>query len=68
MQLSLDAMQTALRVLNALAERQPPEQRDLDHLRDLAVPEERTLPYDELACAVIQRALKHRAEVRGAEQ
>ena len=63
MQTSLDAMRVAVRVLGALNQNRPPDRGDLDRLRQLA-PLSAHLPADELACEVIQMAIKHRAEVR----
>lgn len=56
-------MKVALRVLTALNEKQTPNPQDLAELGRLA-PLLNGLPPDELACEVIQLALKHRAEVR----
>jgi len=63
MERSLDAMKTALRVLTAITKRHHPDEVDLQSLRQLA-PLVGNLPPDELACEVIQLAIKHRAEVR----
>jgi hypothetical protein len=63
MQQSLEAMQLALRVLTALTEKRYPDPEDLAHLRQLA-PDAAAKKPDELACEVIQNALKHRAAVR----
>ena len=62
MEYSLDAMQTALRVLRALTSKRCPEPCDVEVLRkhDGAANAE----LDELACDVTQKALKHRARVR----
>jgi hypothetical protein len=63
MQQSLAAMKTALRVLTALSERRDPDPADVDTLRNYApIPE--NLSVDEIACEVIQQALKRRAEAR----
>lgn len=65
MQYSLAAMELALRVLTALTEKRHPDPEDASRLRALAAGAgARELPLDELACEVIQQALKHRAEVR----
>jgi hypothetical protein len=61
---SIEAMQLALRVLTALTEKRYPDPEDLAQLRQLA-PDAAAKTPDELACEVIQNALKHRAEVRG---
>ena len=64
MQQSYDAMKIALRVLEALTERRYPDSNDVAILRDLAGSPEQSMGVDELACEVIQQALKHRAEAR----
>jgi len=64
---SLAAMQTALRVLTAITERQVPAPEDVAELRQ-AVPNGARLPNDELACEAIQIALRRRAEVRRAAE
>ena len=64
MQNSLDALKVALRVLSACTERRQADPSDLDNLRQYA-PDSEKLPPDELACEVIQRALKARAIARG---
>jgi hypothetical protein len=66
MQDSLDAMKLALRVLTALTEHRYPELDEVAALRALAGPKLQSMPLDELACEVIQAALKHRAAARGA--
>ena len=66
MQDSLDAMKLALRVLTALREHRRPEDDEVAALHALAAPKLQGMPLDELACEVIQAALKHRAAVRGA--
>jgi hypothetical protein len=63
MQQSLTAMNLALRVLSAFTERRQADPQDLATLRELA-PDAADMPADELACEVIQRAIRHRAEVR----
>jgi hypothetical protein len=63
MQQSFDAMTTALRVLKAINERRDPDPSDVRELKRLAPFDER-LSIDELACRVIENALRHRAEVR----
>lgn len=63
MKQSLAAMKTALRVLTALSERRVPEPADVDALKNYA-PLLGNLSVDELACDVIQQALKRRAEAR----
>jgi hypothetical protein len=66
MQDSLDAMKLALRVLTALTEHRHLEVDEVATLRALAGPKLQSMPLDELACEVIQAALKHRAAARGA--
>ena len=56
-------MQLALRVLTALTEKRYPDPDDVAKLRELA-PGARAKTADELACEVIHKALKQRAEVR----
>jgi hypothetical protein len=63
MEQPLDALKLALRVLSAISERQAPEAHDVQELRRLA-PALGDGPLDELACDVIQQALRRRAEVR----
>ena len=57
-----DAMKIALRVLTAFIEERPPDPSDVEELRQL-VPGGRPA-LDELACDVIQRAIRHRKEVQ----
>jgi hypothetical protein len=64
MQYSLEAMELALRVLAALTQKRHPNPADVVRLRTMAEASTRELPLDELACEVIQQALKHRAEAR----
>jgi hypothetical protein len=66
MQYSLDAMKIALRVLTALTEKRNPSDEEIGRLRELVGVAGEHLPADELACEVIQKALKHRAYVRRA--
>jgi hypothetical protein len=63
MQQSMQQMLVAVRVLDALTARRNPDPQDVEHLREIA-PEMATAELDELACAVIHRAIRHRAEVR----
>jgi hypothetical protein len=64
MQQSFDAMTTALRVLKAVTEKHLPDPADIAALRDLAGPQPEDIDVDELACEVIQTALKRRAAAR----
>lgn len=63
MEHSLNAMKIAVRVLTAITEKRHPEPADVEELRRLD-PLLRDMPLDELACDVIQQALKRRAELR----
>ena len=56
-------MQTALRVLGAVADHRRPDPAEVDELRRLA-PLLANAEVDELACEVIQQAVKHRTELR----
>jgi hypothetical protein len=67
MQQGLEAMTTAVRVLSAMAAGQEPALHDVWELRRLA-PHSAAAPLDELACEVIQQALKRRAALREVEQ
>jgi len=64
MELSLDAMEIALRVLKAVNERRSPEQADIDGLCALGGSPLSTTPVDEMACDVIRKALIRRAAIR----
>ena len=66
MQDPIEAMKTALRVLTALTERSKPDERDLQAMRECE-PDLADLPPDELACEVIQHALRQRANMRAAK-
>jgi hypothetical protein len=66
MELTLDALKTALRVLTAISERQKPDPGDVEALRTFA-PLLANSPLDELACDVIQQALRRRSEIRAKE-
>ena len=64
MRASLEVIKTATRVLSALTENESPNAADVQTLRDYD--ETRNgRDLDELACDVIQKALRHRADVRG---
>ncbi len=58
-------MQTALRVLAALTEMRYPDPPDIEELRRLA-PGKANLELDEIACDVIQLAIRGRAKARTA--
>lgn len=63
MRASLEIIQTATRVLAALTDHQSPDPADVVVLREYdGRGNGRDL--DELACDAIQKALRHRAEVR----
>ena len=66
MQQTLEAMETALRVLIAIIAKCPPEPADVDALRAYAGPQPDGMGLDEFACQVIQKALKRRIEARAA--
>jgi hypothetical protein len=55
MQLGVDAMMTALRVLSAIVNQRDPNPADVEELRRLP-PSRAEAPLDELACDVIQQA------------
>jgi len=61
MQHSLDAMKLALRVLTDLTEKRRSEADEVGALRESAGPKLQGMPLNDLACGVIQGALKHRA-------
>jgi len=65
MQNGLDAMETALRVLTAFADKHTPNPVDGEALRRLAL-KQTNVPLDELACEVIELAICLRAKVRSA--
>jgi hypothetical protein len=56
-------MKTALRVLSAIVEKRSPEPADVEQLRSLAPPLA-TVSVEEIACEVVQLALKNRASGR----
>ena len=58
-------MEVALRVLQAITRRHSPEPADIAELRRLA-PLLIDGPLDEMACDVIEQALKRRARLRNA--
>ena len=61
---TIEAMKIALRVLTALGEHRHPDAADVKALKAYA-PLLADAPLDELACDVVQQALKRRAEARG---
>jgi hypothetical protein len=63
MERSLHAMKIAARVLLAIGEHRPPDEADVEELRTLD-PLMSDMPVDELACDVIQQALKRKEELR----
>lgn len=65
---SLSTMQTALRVLTAITDGRQPDPADVAALHSYAGPQPPGIDLDEFACEVIQKAIKRRAEVRGAGQ
>jgi hypothetical protein len=66
MQKSLEAMETALRVLAAVNAKRHPDPADIDALRAYAGPLRDGIGVDEFACEVIQQALRRRAIARAA--
>ena len=66
MQQSLEAMETALRVLTAINEKHHPDPDDVQALRTYAGPQPDSMSLDDFAREVIQKALKQWAEVRDA--
>ena len=62
MQQSLEALETALRILSAINAKDHPDPADIDALR-ACWPQRDGVGLDEFACEVIQKALKRRAEV-----
>ena len=66
MQEGPEAMIIALRVLTALMDNLYPDPADVEKLHQLAPARGSAAPLDELACDVIQKALKHRAMLRDA--
>ena len=67
MQQLVAAIQVALRVLTAITEGRNPAPQDVEALKRLA-PTVQYKSIDELACTVVQDALKHRAKVRAARE
>jgi hypothetical protein len=63
MQRSLQEMQVALRVLSALTHGQQPDQPDVDELHRITSAAGCD-SLDEMACTVIEQAIKHRRRVR----
>ena len=66
MQKSLEAMETALRVLAAVNRTSPPDPADIDFLRAYSGLQGEGMDADVLACEVIQQALRRRAIARAA--
>jgi len=63
MQVAKDALRVALRVLFALNDRREADPTDVEELRRY-VPFLADAPVDELACEVIQQAMKRQADIR----
>jgi hypothetical protein len=63
MERDVDLILTALRVLSAVVVQQRPDPSDLNFLRGV-MPEMANAPADDLACEIIQKAAKRRAELR----
>ena len=68
MQQSLEAMETALRVLTAINRKSHPDPADIDILRAYAGPQPDGMGLDEFACEVLQKALQRRAIARAAPE
>jgi len=66
MQKSLEAMQTALRVLAAVNAKRHPDPADIEFLHAYSGPHGEGMDADVLACEVIQQALRRRAIARAA--
>ena len=66
MQQSLEAMETALRVLTAINEKHHPDAEDVHALRTYAGPQPDSMTLEDFAREVIQKASKQWAEVRDA--
>jgi len=64
MEIATEALKTALRVLTATSHRTEPDPADVQELKRLAPLLADAASLDEMACDVIQQALKRRAEVR----
>src|SRR5262249_18752453 len=62
---SIEVMKIALRVLTSITEKSGPTRDDLDGLLSFA-PDLTRLPPDELACEVIQRAMKRQVHLQRA--
>jgi hypothetical protein len=59
MQQSLEAMETALRVLTAINEKHHPDVDDVHALRTYAGPQPHAMSLEDFAREVIQKALRH---------
>jgi hypothetical protein len=68
MEISLNTMTVALRVLTALTEKTNPDPADIAALEAIAGPRPEGLDLDAFACNVIKQALSHREEVRRASE
>ncbi len=66
MQQSLQAMQTALRILTTLTEKRRPDSRDVSELERLLGPRPNGIDLDEWACDAIMQAMKRMAAIREA--
>jgi len=64
---SIEIMKVALRVLTAITDKSGPRRADLDGLLAFA-PDLTRLPPDELACEVVQRAMKRQVHLQRALQ
>lgn len=66
MQRSLQAMQTALRILSALTEKREPDATDVSELERYIGPKPNAVDLDEWVCNAITKAIKHRTAAREA--
>ena len=64
MQSGIAEMEIALRVLTALVRKCEPDTFDVERLRELADPKHQEMDLDQMACGVVEDALRNRAEIR----
>ena len=62
--LTLAAMEAALRILTALSQKYPPNPGDVALLVEFAGPQPEGADLDEFACIAVQTALKKRQDLR----
>jgi hypothetical protein len=68
MQQSLQALETALRILKALTEHRHPEPADVEELQQYAGSRPEGMDLDEFVCQVIQTAIQRRAIARARQE